>query len=394
MYRRLDEVQLAGQRVLVRSDLNLPAETRPPTADLRLERAALTLRELSARGAKVMILAHRGWPEGRDPSLSLAPLAEPLSRLCGKPVRFCDTPLGPELAAQGAAMASGELLLLENLRYDPGEIANDPAFADRLAGLGDFFVSDAFSCLHRAHASIEGLPRRRPTAVGRALQKELEILTHVIGQPRRPWAVILGGAHIAADMALLKRLAGTADILFIGGAVANTFLLHKGLEIGRSMSDPEREAGLRDVLATARMSGCDLILPTDVITAARFTPGAARATHAVAAVPAAHRILDIGPASVDHLIRRLESCKTLLWNGPLGAVELPPFDQGTNSVAEAAARLTRRGSLLSIAGGSDTVTALLHAGHGQDFTHLSISGGAFLSWLEGKSLPGLAVLAG
>ncbi|MDJ0943535.1 MAG: phosphoglycerate kinase [Kiloniellales bacterium] len=392
-FRTLDDLDPAGRRVLVRVDFNVPMKDGRVTDATRIERALPTIRTLSEGGAKVILLSHFGRPKGeRRPELSLAPVAAALEAALGAPVAFASDCIGAPAEATVADLPEGGVLLLENLRFHPGEEANDPAFAGALAALGDLYVDDAFSAAHRAHASVEALARRLPAAAGRLMQAELEHLARALEKPERPLAALVGGAKISTKLQLLGNLVARADLLIIGGGMANTFLAAAGVEVGRSLCEHDMADTAREIMAKAKAQGCDIVLPTDALVAAALETGVASETVSVKAVPAEQMILDVGPATAAHLARRLEDCRSLVWNGPLGCFEVPPFDQGTNAVAQAAARLTRDGRLLSVAGGGDTVAALAHAGVLEDFTYVSTAGGAFLEWLEGRTLPGVAAL--
>jgi phosphoglycerate kinase len=386
----LDDLSPAGARVLVRVDLNVPMQNGQVGDGTRIDRAVPTLSELAAAGAKVIVLSHFGRPKGEIvPALSLAPLAGPLGAALGRPVAFADLAAAPGAIAQ---MANGDVLLLENVRFGPGEEANAPGFAQSLANLGDIYVNDAFSCAHRAHASTTGLAHLLPAAAGRALQAELTALEATLATPRRPVAALVGGAKVSSKLAILGHLLDKLDQLIIGGGMANTFLFAKGIKVGASLCETDLAETARGIMAQADKVGCEIVLPVDVILAQELRACTGSALATVDKVPDDLMILDIGPASVTDLTRRLDGCRTLLWNGPLGAFEFPPFDGGTVKVAQAAAAQTRAGNLTSVAGGGDTVAALLHAGVAHDFTYVSTAGGAFLEWLEGKALPGVEAL--
>ena len=392
-FKTLDDLDPGGRRVLVRVDFNVPMQDGRVSDVTRIERALPTLRDLRDRGAKVILLSHFGRPKGaRRPELSLAPVAAALEAALGAPVAFAEDCIGAAAEAAVAGLAEGGVLLLENLRFHAGEEANDADFAAALAKLGDLYVSDAFSAAHRAHASVEAITRHLPSAAGRLMQAELEHLAQALGDPARPLAALVGGAKISTKLQLLGNLVEKADLLIIGGGMANTFLAAAGVEVGKSLCEHEMAETAREIMAKAKAGGCDIVLPTDALVAADLKPGVASETVSVKAVPAEQMILDVGPATAEHLVRRLEACRTLVWNGPLGCFEVPPFDRGTNAVARGAARLTRDGSLLSVAGGGDTVAALAHAGALDDFSYVSTAGGAFLEWLEGRTLPGVAAL--
>jgi phosphoglycerate kinase len=386
----LDDLSPAGARVLVRVDLNVPMQNGQVGDGTRIDRAVPTLSELAAAGAKVIVLSHFGRPKGKIvPALSLAPLAEPLGAALGRPVAFADLAAAPGAIAQ---MANGDVLLLENVRFGPGEETNAPDFAQSLADLGDIYVNDAFSCAHRAHASTTGLAHLLPAAAGRALQTELTALEAALATPRRPVAALVGGAKVSSKLAILGYLLDKLDQLIIGGGMANTFLFAKGIKVGASLCETDLAETARGIMAQADKVGCEIVLPADVMLAQELRAGTGSALATVDEVPDDLMILDIGPASVTDLTRRLSGCRTLLWNGPLGAFEFPPFDGGTVKVAQVAAAQTRAGNLTSVAGGGDTVAALVHAGVADDFTYVSTAGGAFLEWLEGKVLPGIEAL--
>jgi phosphoglycerate kinase len=392
-FRTIDDLDVAGKRVLVRADLNVPMKDGKVTDSTRIDRTVPTLLELANRGAKVIVLSHLGRPKGlKKPEFTLKPIADALAEIAGKPVAFGADCIGPEAAAVVDAMNDGDLAMLENVRFYPEEEKNDQGFAQKLAENGDFLVSDAFSCSHRAHASVEALARILPSAAGRLMQAELEALEGALENPEHPVAAVVGGAKISTKLDVLGNLTAKVDQLIIGGAMANTFLAAKGVDVGKSLCEHEMADSARAIMESAEKAGCEIVLPTDVVVAAEFAAGAASDTVAVDAVPADKMILDVGPQSIADLNKRLAGYKTIMWNGPLGAFEVSPFDEGTNSVAREAARLTKAGKLLSVAGGGDTVAALAHAGAGDDFSYVSTAGGAFLEWLEGKSLPGVAVL--
>ncbi len=394
-FRTLDDVQPQGKRVLVREDLNVPLKDGRVTDATRIERAAPTLRELGEKGAKVIVLSHFGRPKGKpDPAFSLRPLVEPLSRaLGGKPVAFAKDCVGPEAERVVASMIPGDVALLENLRFRPEEEANDIGFARQLAVLGDLYVNDAFSASHRAHASIEALARLLPAAAGRLMQAELEALSAALETPQRPVAALVGGAKVSTKLDVLNHLVRRMSVLVIGGAMANTLLFARGIEIGKSLSERDMVETARGVLAKASEAGCEILLPVDALVARELKPNAATETVAIDNVPKDAMILDIGPRTVAAIGAKLEACRTLVWNGPLGAFETPPFERGTVAVARRVAELTRAKRLLSIAGGGDTVAALAQAGVMEDLSYVSTAGGAFLEWLEGRELPGVAALS-
>jgi phosphoglycerate kinase len=392
-FKTLDDLDVAGKTVLVRVDFNVPMSDGKVGDRTRIERAAPTIRDLTAKGARVLLLSHFGRPKGKpDPEMSLEPLVPAVAEVLGREVAFAGDCVGASAERAAAGLAEGGVALLENLRFHAGEEANDRAFAEALASLGDLYVNDAFSAAHRAHASTEGVARLLPAAAGRLMQAELEHLGAALEHPRRPLAAIVGGAKISTKLDLLGNLVARVDMLVIGGGMANTFLNAVGIDVGRSLCEHDMAGTAREILDKARGAGCDVVLPTDAVVAAEFKAGAPSETVSVKAVPEDRMILDVGPATAEHLEKRLADCATLVWNGPLGAFEIPPFDAATNAVARAAAKLTRDGRLLTVAGGGDTVAALAHAGVLEDFSYVSTAGGAFLEWLEGKTLPGVKAL--
>jgi phosphoglycerate kinase len=390
----LDDLELSGKRVLLRVDLNVPMHDGKVTDATRIERLVPTIRELSDKGAKVVLMSHFGRPKGKpDPALSLRPLVPALAAaLDGGPVAFAEDCVGPQAEAAVARLRNGEILLLENLRFHAEEEKNDPAFARRLAALGDVYVNDAFSAAHRAHASTEGLAHLLPHAAGRLMQAELEALSKALDAPTRPVAALVGGAKVSTKLDLLNFILAKVEVLIIGGAMANTLLFAAGKQVGKSLCEREMADVAREILAKAKGAGCELVLPVDAVVAREFKANAATEIVAIERVPADAMILDVGPASVAAIGRRLAECRTLVWNGPLGAFETPPFDAGTVAVARRAAELTKSGKLLSVAGGGDTVAALAHAGVEAELSYVSTAGGAFLEWLEGRELPGVAAL--
>ncbi len=393
-FKTLDDLDLAGRRVLVRVDFNVPMRDGRVSDATRIERALPTIAELRRRGARVILLSHFGRPQGRAVAeMSLRPVAAAVHEaLEGAPVAFAEDCIGTVAEAAAAALAPGGVLLLENLRFHAGEEANDPAFAAALARLGDLYVDDAFSAAHRAHASVEALARLLPAAAGRLMQTELEHLRAALETPKHPVAAVIGGAKVSSKLDLLDNLVRKVDLLIIGGGMANTFLHARGIEVGRSLCERDMAATAQAILETAAETDCEVLLPRDAVVAETQQPGAASRTVSIEQVPANQMILDVGPATVNAIKSCLADCRTLVWNGPLGCFEVPPFDAGTNAVAQAAARLTQDGKLLSVAGGGDTVAALAHAGAIGGFSYVSAAGGAFLEWLEGKTLPGIAAL--
>ncbi len=394
MFKTLDDLTVAGQRVLVRGDLNLPVQDGRVTDTTRIDRMLPTLRELMEKGARVIVISHFGRPKGQlVPEMSLKPVADALSKaLGGTTVAFAADCVGDTAKAVVDGLADGEIALLENLRFHPGEETNDPGFAGELAALGDLYINDGFSVSHRAHASTEALARILPAAAGRNMQAELEALESALGDPKRPVLAVVGGAKVSTKLAVLGNLIEKVDALVIGGGMANTFLHALGTDVGASLCEADLADTARDIMAKADAAGCEIILPSDVVIADKLESGAPSETVMTAAVPPEKMILDIGPDSAAALSDRLGSIRTLLWNGPLGAFEFPPFDAATVAVARAAAKCTEAGDMVSVAGGGDTVAALRHAGVADAFSYISTAGGAFLEWLEGKELPGVAAL--
>jgi phosphoglycerate kinase len=393
-FNSLDGVDVAGRRVLVRVDLNVPVRDGRVTDMTRIERVAPTIRELADKGARVVVLSHFDRPGGKVvKEMSLAPIADALATTLGRPVAFGADCVGAPAAAVVGALRDGEVAVLENLRFHPGEERNDPVFARALAELGEIYVDDAFSAAHRAHASIEGITHMLPAYAGRLMQTELEALGAALGAPARPVAALVGGAKVSTKLDLLGNLSGKVDKLVIGGGMANTFLFAKGVEVGASLCERDMADTARDILATAKTNGCDILLPIDAVVAPGIKEGSAARTVAIDAVGPTDMILDVGSETVHDLILALGECRTAVWNGPLGAFEFPPFDAGTTAVARAVAEMTQAGEMMSVAGGGDTVAALSHAGVSDAFSYVSTAGGAFLEWLEGKELPGVAALA-
>ncbi len=390
--RTLDEADVRGKRVLLRVDLNVPLEDGKVGDLTRIERVAPTIREIADKGGKVILLSHFGRPKGPDPKQSLRPIAAAVSQVLGRPVAFAEDCVGPKAQAAVAALRPGDILCLENTRFHKGEENNDPEFVAALAALGDLWVNDAFSAAHRAHASTEGLGHRLPAYAGRAMQAELEALEKALEHPAHPVMAIVGGAKVSTKLDLLGNLIAKVDILAIGGGMANTFLAAQGRRIGKSLAEHDLVTTAREVVAAADAKGREILLPTDAVVARELAPHAPSRVVAVDAVGEEEMILDLGPRSVEHVISALARSKTLLWNGPVGAFEIEPFDDATIEIAEAAAELTEAGKLVSVAGGGDTVAALNAAGVTGRFSYVSTAGGAFLEWLEGKALPGVEVL--
>ncbi len=393
-FRTLDDIDAAGKRVLVRLDLNVPMKEGKVTDTTRIDRSVPPLKELIDKGAKVAVMCHLGRPKGKvAPEFSVRPLVEPLSSaLGGVPVAFADDCVGPAAAAVIDGLAPGGVALLENLRFHAEEEKNEPDFAKQLAALGDIYVNDAFSAAHRAHASTEGIARLIPAVAGRLMQAELEALSKALVTPDRPVAAVVGGAKVSTKLDVLDNLVEKVNVLVIGGGMANTFLNAKGVNVGKSLCEHEMADTARKILEHAQETGCDILLPTDVVIAGAFEAGAPNQTVPVDQVPDDMMILDVGPETATEVGGRLAACKTILWNGPLGAFEVEPFDNGTNIVARGAARLTQEGKLATVAGGGDTVAALDHAGVKESFSYVSTAGGAFLEVIEGKDLPGVAAL--
>ena len=392
-FRTLDDAPVNGQRVLLRLDLNVPLENGRVSDATRIERALPTLRDLMAKGARIIVLSHFGRPKnGPDKENSLEPVAAVLSAHLHAPVAFAPDCIGDVAAQAIAKLGDGQVLLLENTRFHKGEEKNDPAFVDELAKLGDLYVNDAFSAAHRAHASTEGLAHKMPAYAGRGMQAELEALSAALEQPKRPVAAVVGGAKVSSKLDLLGNLTKKVDFLIIGGGMANTFLAAEGKAVGKSLCEKDLLDTARAIVDAARAARCEIVLPVDVVVAKEFKAHAPSHVVSVDHVGADEMILDLGPKSVARIEELLGAVKTLVWNGPFGAFELTPFDAGTNAVAKVAAGLTDSGKLLTVAGGGDTVSALNQAGVGEHFTYISTAGGAFLEWLEGKPLPGVEAL--
>jgi len=384
--RTLDGLAVKGKRVLVRADLNVPMADGKVTDMLRIKRQAPTIRELAEKGARVIVLSHFDRPKGKVvPSMSLKPVTPALAAEIGRPVAFAEDCVGPTAEQAVAALKDGEVLLLENTRFHAGEEKNDPDFSKQLASLGDIFVNDAFSAAHRAHASTAGIAKLLPSVAGRAMEEELRHLEKALTDPARPVLAVVGGAKVSSKIALLENMVTRVETLVIAGAMANTFLAAEGLKVGKSLCE-------RDYIDMATESGCAILLPTDVVVAKELKAGAAHHTVSTAEIGDDEMALDVGPKTIAAFKKRLETTKTLVWNGPFGAFETPPFDKGTVAAAKAVAEATKAGKLLSVAGGGDTVAALAHAGVDADFTYVSTAGGAFLEWLEGKALPGVEAL--
>ena len=393
-FQTLDDLKVAGKRVLVRADLNVPMQDGKVSDATRIERLAPTLDELRKKGARVVVLSHFGRPKGKpDPTMSLQPLVAPLSKaLGGTKIAFAADCVGKPAEDVVGALRDGDVALLENLRFHGEEEKNDAGFARKLAALGDIYVNDAFSAAHRAHASTEAIARLLPSAAGRLMQAELEALSKALERPARPLAAVVGGAKVSTKLDLLGNLINKVDVLVIGGGMANTFLFASGIDIGKSLCERDMADTARRISSDAAAAGKRIVLPVDAVVAPAITAGDAAKTVPIGRVPGDQMILDIGPQSIEETVQAVSACKTLVWNGPLGAFEHAPFDKGTNALAQAVAKLTKSGKLLSVAGGGDTVAALAHAGAEDAFSYVSTAGGAFLEWLEGKELPGVAAL--
>ena len=392
-YHTLDDLKVAGRRVLVRVDINVPITDGKVTDATRIDRVVPTIRELAEKGARVVLLAHFGRPKGKIVSeMSLAPVVEPLSKALGRTVLFAANCIGQVAQAAVQSLHDGEVVLLENTRFHAGEENNDKDFANNLAELGEIYVNDAFSAAHRAHASTEGVAHLLPNAAGRGMQAELDALSKALRHPERPLVAVVGGAKISSKLDLLGNLVTKADYLIIGGGMANTFLAAQGKPVGKSLCEHDLGETAREILVKAKAANCEVLLPEHVVVAKEFKANTPSRAIRIDAIQADDMILDVGADAVNEIIKRFEKAKTLVWNGPLGAFEIAPFDAGTVAAAKAAARLTKAGRLLSVAGGGDTVSALNHAGAADDFSYVSTAGGAFLEWLEGKVLPGVAAL--
>ena len=386
---------LSGRRVMVRVDFNVPMRDGRVTDATRLSRAVPTVRRLADAGAKVILLSHFGRPKGqRDEAMSLRPVADAFAEALGRAVGFAADSVGEPADEAIAAMAPGDVLLLENTRFHTGEEANDPGHARALAAHADAYVNDAFSAAHRAHASTEGLARLVPAVAGEAMGRELDYLNAALGAPERPVVAVVGGAKVSSKLDVLTNLVTKADHVIVGGGMANTFMLAMGLDVGRSLAEPDLVPTAKEVMAKASGGNCEIILPRDVVVAETFEANAETTVRAADAVQPGEMILDLGPDSVDAYAEALEGCRTLIWNGPLGAFETPPFHVATVELARFAARRTKESGLTSVAGGGDTVAALAMAGVVDDFTYVSTAGGAFLEWMEGKALPGVEALRG
>jgi phosphoglycerate kinase len=391
-FRTLDQADVRGKRVLLRVDLNVPTENGQVTDATRIERVAPTIVETADKGGKVILLAHFGRPKGPDPKNSLKPIADAVARAVKRQVAFADDCIGDKAEAAVATMKPGDILLLENTRFHKGEEKNDPAFVAALAKLGDIWINDAFSAAHRAHASTEGLGHKLPAYAGRTMQAELEALSKALEAPKKPVIALVGGAKVSTKLELLENLVGKVEALVIGGAMANTFLQAQGIKVGKSLVEKDMADTARRILAKAEAGGCAIILPVDAIVAFHFEANAPSHAYGVDAIPAEGMMLDIGGQSIERIKGAIDEAATLVWNGPMGAFELHPFEKATVEIARYAAARTKAGKLISVVGGGDTVAALNVASVAEQFTYVSTAGGAFLEWMEGKALPGVEVL--
>ena len=392
-FKTLSDADLSGKRVLTRVDLNVPMKDGKVTDTTRIERVLPTIKEISEAGGKVILLAHFGRPKGEKVAeMSLAPVAPAVADLLGKPVAFADDCVGGTAKAAVDAMKDGDVLLLENTRYYKGEEKNDPEFAKELAANGDVYVNDAFSAAHRAHGSTEGIAKLLPAFAGRTMQAELEALGSALSTPERPVLAVVGGAKVSSKIDLLENLVSKVDILVIGGGMANTFLAAKGVNVGKSLCEHDLADTANRIMAAAEKANCEIVLPADAVVAWEFAANTKNETVALDAIPADAMMLDVGAASIEAVKAKIDTAKTLVWNGPLGAFEIEPFDKATVAAAQHAAARTKEGKLKTVAGGGDTVAALNHAKASEDFSYISTAGGAFLEWLEGKELPGVVAL--
>ncbi len=392
-FQTIDDLRLSGKVALVRADMNVPMQGGRVSDATRLERLVPTIRDLQKAGAKIVLLSHFGRPKGqRDEAFSLRPIAAELSLIVGEPVAFAEDCVGAPAQRAVESLQNGQILVLENTRFYPQEEANDLPFARQIASLGDVYINDAFSAAHRAHATTVALAELLPAAAGRLMEEELSALGKALDHPEKPLVALIGGSKISTKLDLLNNLIAKVDVLVLGGGMANTFLAAKGIAIGKSLYEPDMLDTARAIMDAAQGRGCHILLPTDVVVAAEMKAGAAHQTVLVNAVPAEQMIFDLGAKTVSEIKNTLTLCRTVIWNGPLGVFEMPPFDTATNEVAIAVSDLTKRGKILSVAGGGDTVSALSHAGVTQGISYLSTAGGAFLEWLEGKELPGVAAL--
>ncbi len=394
-WKTLDDMSLSGKTVMTRVDINVPVENGRVTDGTRIERIKPTIDDILAAGGKPVLMAHFGRPDGKPAAeFSLSQLVDAVSTTIGHPVEFSEETVGPKAEAAIAALPAGSVLLLENTRFNAGETSNDADFAAALAALGDIYCNDAFSTAHRAHASTEGIARKLPSCAGRLMQAELSALEAALSKPEHPVVAVVGGAKVSTKLDLLGNLIPKVDQIVIGGGMANTFLAAQGIDVGKSLCEHDLADTAREIMARAKAANCELILPVDVVVAWEFAANTKNETVAADACPADAMILDAGPKSVEEVGKVFAAAKTLVWNGPLGAFEIEPFNMATDAAALKAAELTRAGTLRSVAGGGDTVAALNTSGAAKDFTYISTAGGAFLEWLEGKTLPGVAALEG
>lgn len=392
--KTIDGLDVSGKRVLVRADLNVPVEAGAVADATRIERVLPTITALRDGGAKIILMSHFGRPKGeRTPETSLKPVAVKLEEMLGTKVVFLDDCIGPQVEAGVASLGDGDVGLLENLRYHKGETANDAAFAKQLAALGDIYVDDAFSCAHRAHASVEAIAHLMPAYAGRAMIAEINALKAALEDPKRPVMAVVGGAKVSTKIEVLTNLAKRMDMIVVGGAMANTFLYADGIDVGNSLCEPGFVSTVKEITEMAKTSGCEIVLPVDVVVADALAENVESRVCGATEIPSGMLALDQGPRSVEMLKEKLGKTETLLWNGPLGAFEIAPFGEATTALAREAAQRSKMGALISVAGGGDTVRALNMAGAADDFTYISTAGGAFLEWLAGKQLPGVAVLA-
>ncbi|MEM6414388.1 MAG: phosphoglycerate kinase [Pseudomonadota bacterium] len=392
-YRTLNDLDVAGKRVFVRVDFNVPMKDGVVSDTTRIDRALPTIQSLREAGAKTLLLSHFGRPKGeRVQEMSLEPVTSALAKLLDTNVGFAPDCIGPTAEKAIASLSNGDVLLLENTRFHPGEEKNDRAFAEALAANGDLFVNDAFSAAHRAHASTEAIAHLLPSAAGKAMERELDYLAAGLAEPKRPLLCVVGGAKVSTKIPLLLNLVSKSDLLVVGGGMANTFLFANGISVGKSLCEPDLADTAREIMDQAKSSGCEILLPIDAVVANEFKAGATSKVVSIDRVGADQMILDLGPSSVDTIADRIEKAETLVWNGPLGAFEIPPFDTATVEAARFAAKRARSGALTAVAGGGDTVAALNHAKAVDDFTYVSTAGGAFLEWLEGATLPGVEAL--
>ena len=389
----ISSADVKGKRVIVRADLNVPVKDGKVSDATRLTRLLPGLKDLAQRGAKVIVISHFGRPKGRDPKDSLKPVAEMLGTLAGRPIAFADDCVGEAAEKAIAALPEGGIVVLENTRFHTGEEVNRPRFTEALAALGDIYVNDAFSAAHRAHSSTEGIAHLLPAFAGPLMMEEINALKAALEAPQRPTAAVVGGAKVSTKIPVLTNLVAKVDKLIIGGGMANTFLQAQGVQVGKSLCEPDFHKTALEIMAKAKERGCEILLPVDIVVAREFKVGAASSVHAVGDCPADAMILDFGPKTVAHIAEVIATCRTVLWNGPLGAFEIAPFGEATFALANQVAAMTKAGKLVSVAGGGDTVAALNTAGVAEDFTYVSSAGGAFLEWLEGRELPGVAALA-